>query len=90
MSDFRGNIKGFPEEVVMMMLECQALQGNDRDVSVFERNRTACQSDGGFTWEETKDGSDFWYKVIDCRRFDIFFERYPYKCANVLNYQKWE
>lgn len=53
MSDFRGQIKGFPEEVVMKMEAHQVAQGNVFDISVFERWATAGRPDGGFTWSET-------------------------------------
>lgn len=91
MREFRGQIKGFPEEVVMKMGTRQVEQGNAFDVSVFERWVTAGKSDGGFTWSDTEEGGDFWCDVIGNRNFGLFFKRYPRRNgAGMLNYQKWE
>ena len=72
---YKGEITGFPEEVVEKMLEHQVNQGFKRDITVFETWK--CASHQGFCWEDTIEGKAFWKKVIDKEKFDLFFERYP-------------
>lgn len=79
MKQFKGQLEGFPEEVVEKMFERQVEQGNERNVEVFESVRSAPECWGGFNWIETNEGLDFWTKVISCRNFPLFFERYPKK-----------
>ena len=33
----KGELEGFPKEIIIRMLECQEEQGNPRDISVFEK-----------------------------------------------------
>ncbi len=73
----KGDLIGFPKEIISRMLYCQEEQGNPRDVSVFEKGRAAGQYNKGFTWNETKEGSLFWSKVINTKDFNLFFEKYP-------------
>ncbi len=79
MSKYKGRIADFPEEVVEKMLEYQEKQGNLRDVSVFEKY--PCHASPlGFDWDKTDktvEGLDFWFDVIICKKFDLFFSRYP-------------
>jgi mRNA-degrading endonuclease HigB of HigAB toxin-antitoxin module len=81
MKEFKGKLKGFPEEVVEWMLDQQEAQGNKRDVSVFEKDNCANKPEGGFTWSPIKwvDGYDFSASVIKHKNFDLFFEKYPKK-----------
>ena len=74
---YKGQLKGFPKEIVERMLECQVEQGNPRDVSIFERYPNANQDLGGFNWRATIEGDNWWSKVIDDKNFDIFFLKYP-------------
>lgn len=73
----KGNLKGFPKEIIARMLECQEEQGNPRDISVFEKRCDAEQRSKGFTWYETKEGLYFWYDVVNNKDFNLFFEKYP-------------
>lgn len=61
------------------MLERQVEQGNKRDVSVFEESKRAgnIRDEGGFDWEKTTEHYNFWNNVIENKKFDIFFEKYP-------------
>ena len=77
MTEFNGELKGFPEEIVEAMLVEQVRQGNKRDVKVFENDNETSKDDKGFQWDMAKDGSVFWTKVIRHEDFHIFFERYP-------------
>jgi hypothetical protein len=74
---YREQLKDFPREVVEMMLQRQFEQTGEGDVSVFEDERDACRSDGGFTWMDTPEGEHFWKMVISDKKFDVFFEKYP-------------
>ena len=78
-SDLIGAIEGFPIEVVQKMIEEQVKQGNKADVSVFQNDNTCDEEDGGFKWEDTVDGDDFWADVIDNKNFDLFSKKYPKK-----------
>lgn len=79
-STFKGQLEDFPAEVVEKMLERQVAQGNPRDVTVFEKQKTANKSEKGFDWElspEYKTDDLFWNEVILRKNFDKFFEKYP-------------
>jgi hypothetical protein len=74
---FKGELAGFPAEVVEKMLERQVEQTGKKNVEVFEDRMTASQAGGGFDWKKTAEGEDFWWAVIGRGEFDLFFERYP-------------
>lgn len=74
---YGGDIAGFPPEILEKMLEYQEKQGNIRNVKVFEKDRWSACFAGGFQWENTDEGYNFWNKVISRKKFDIFFNRYP-------------
>lgn len=67
--EYEGELEGFPENVVNAMLDEQERQGNPRDVTVFERNKLASTSIGGFEWSNTPDGAEYWTAIITKRRF---------------------
>jgi hypothetical protein len=77
MKKFKGQLIGFPEEVVNKMLDYQVKQGNKHDVTVFEDNSCSGKEDGGFRWRETPEGIKFWSRVISSRNFDLFFQQFP-------------
>lgn len=72
----KGQLEGFPKEIIAKMLDYQEEQGNERDISVFEKNIIAGKNTKGFGWFITKEGTDFWCDVISNKDFNIFFERY--------------
>ena len=76
-SDLIGEIKDFPIEVVQEMVNEQVMQGNNADVVVFQDDYRADKNCGGFCWCDSVMGADFWYDVLYCKRFDIFFQKYP-------------
>ena len=75
--DLIGDIEYFPIEVVEKMIEEQVEQGNDPDVSVFQKDRSEIKENGGFSWCETADGKTFWSNVADYKDFNLFFQKYP-------------
>lgn len=84
--DLIGELEGFPIEVVRRMLINQVSQGYELDVTVFQKQRAT--GVGGFVWFRSPEGLDFWADVIDSRRWDIFFERYPSEDFHGLNLAK--
>lgn len=78
-SDLKGYIKDFPIEIVEKMIDEQVKQGYKADISVFQKNSDAGQTDKGFCWSITDDGYYFWDNVIRGRNFELFFEKYPKK-----------
>ncbi len=73
----KGNLIGFPKEIIARMLECQEEQGNKRNVTVFEKWIEASQFKEGFAWDKTKEDREFWDDVIRFKDFNLFFEKYP-------------
>ena len=75
----KGELEGFPKEIIAKMLECQEDQGHKRNISVFENKRIAGEDRKGFEWRLTKEEFDFWDEVIREKNFNVFFEKYPKK-----------
>lgn len=75
MSKYKGQLEGFPEEIVNKMLDYQFKQRGKRDIFVFEEMNYA--EFKGFSWSKTEEGPDFWYEVIKMKNFDLFFKKYP-------------
>ena len=57
----------------------QVEQGNKDDINVFQKTDYLPSSSGGFTWDNTVEGFDFWDDVINGKEFDVFFKKYPKK-----------
>lgn len=74
---YKGDIAGFPFEVVDKMLHYQKQQGNKMNIAVFEECRFKNDLDGGFSWDKTTEGYHFWQEVIGTKYFNRFFEVYP-------------
>ena len=80
LAEIKGDITGFPPEIVELMLTRQVEQNQKKDITVFQRDKsTAAQKNcnGGFTWSDTIEERDFWDEVIRAKNFDLFFEEYP-------------
>ena len=86
----KGDLTGFPKEIIARMLDCQVEQGYPRDVSVFEEKIYAGMDQKGFGWKHTKDGLAFWEQVILQRDFNLFFEKYPKQEDNQDNSQEFK
>ena len=74
---YKGELEGFPEEIVEKMLERQVEQGNVRDVSVFEKRKS--QPKKGFWFDESIEGWCFWHIIVNKKQFEVFFNKYPKK-----------
>lgn len=82
--NYNGQLTGFPTEIVEKMLENQEIQGNQKNITVFEEYAARGREYGGFTWENTVEGHVFWRRVIGDLNFSVFFERYPKKIEKTL------
>lgn len=82
--DLIGELKGFSIGVVIRMLEEQSLQGNKPNVKIFQKFANQNKVGGGFDWNKTENGNNFWTDVIYRGDDDVFFTRYPeYKKYNI-------
>ncbi|MGL5913091.1 MAG: hypothetical protein ACRCZB_02915 [Bacteroidales bacterium] len=77
--DLQGAIEDYPIEVIQRMCECQVEQGNKFDPSIFANDIMANRFKKGFSWDRTDEDGLFWDDIIDKKRFDLFFEKYPKK-----------
>jgi len=68
----KGQLKGFPKEIIAKMLEYQFDQTGFQDVRIFESDSSSGKISGGFDWKETIEGGSFWTEVIDDHKFSIF------------------
>ena len=75
--NYKGDLTGFPMEVVEMLLLRQEEQGNRRDIKVFEKSIRANSMQGGITWSNTFEGYEFWSKIINNKDFSSFFKTSP-------------
>lgn len=74
-TEYKGDLKGFPQEIVQRLLDIQVKQGNGRDITVFERN--LYNNVKGVQWSDTEEGHLFWRNVLAERDFGKFFDKYP-------------
>ena len=82
-SDMVGGMYGFPIGVAVKMLEHQLSQTGKSDVGVFTNDIECDKKHGGFDWNDTEEGFEFWAEVIAEHRFDVFFGKHPdYKRYN--------
>jgi hypothetical protein len=84
--DLIEDLENFPIEVVEKMLQKQYKQVNKMDITVFQKNNLSDIQHGGFRWEDTIEGHNFWNDVIHYKKFDRFFGRYPKLSNNVYIY----
>lgn len=89
-SDLIGSITEFPIEIVQKMVERSTEQEkwfDDVGMRTFQVNVTS-SGRGGFNWGSTSEGHVFWSRVIEGRRFDLFFDKYPSKYSGKTIYVK--
>ena len=68
---------GVPKAIIERMKDYQAEQGNRRNAKVFDDNITCNFENGGFNWEKTREGFNFWNMIICFKKYDLFFKKYP-------------
>ena len=69
---FKGQINWLPDFIGEELMNQQELQGNKRDISVFENDVTASTNDGGFEWKYTSQGNSFWDRVLLEKDINLF------------------
>ena len=72
--------RDLPKDIQNLMLERQFEQTGHKDPTVFEDDITMGTDDGGgFTWEHTIEGHQFWEDILDpySGKIDGFYEKYP-------------
>ncbi len=85
----KGDIEGFPIEVVKWMLREQVAQGNKEDVTIYEKYRSSTKN--GFAWSESKFFTEEeCIKIIKGEQYDVFFAKYPKEKAPTEPYEKGE
>ena len=70
------DLTGFPTEVIRAMLREQVIQGNTMNVKVFQSFKSRDAWNGGFDWNATSQGFDFWERVVGKEDFAYFFKKY--------------
>lgn len=65
----------FPQEIRDVMIE----KSIDRSPIPFILDLTAGDTDGGFTWSYTVEGTDFWSDVIENKNFSRFYNYFNIK-----------
>lgn len=83
--DIIKDISSLPIEVIKEMITEQIRQGNEPNISIFQESRASCKSQGGFSWEESKEGFEFWDEVLENENFNFFFTRYKKIDSTVRN-----
>ena len=86
---YKGELSGFPEHVVELMLKRQVEQGNKEDVTVFEECAGADRKGGGFDWTDTMEGHIFWNDVIEDKLFDLIQKTPRQKAKQAADSFKW-
>lgn len=89
-SDLVGGVSEFPIEIVQKMVERSTEQERWDDnigMRTFQTNITS-SGYGGFNWRATSEGHTFWSRVIEHKRFDLFFDLYPCKYLGKTIYIK--
>lgn len=73
----RLNPSEFPKEIQELILKRQVEAGNPPDITLFDENTIISSVNGGFTWDKTKEGSNFWYNILMDNNFEVFYKKYP-------------
>ena len=77
LTQYKGEIEGFPRHIVEEMLDEQERQGNKRDVTVFEKYKMSGVDTGGFNWCNSILSTDTWKDIIDNRKFHLIEQAKP-------------
>lgn len=66
-----------PIEVQEKMMDYQEIQGNKRDPDKFRPYLDTDKDDGGFDWDKTPEGIDFWEAILNDNELEVFWNEYP-------------
>ena len=69
---FKGQISWLPDFIGEELMNQQELQGNKRDISVFERIPSNFKIHGAFDWDKTRQGELFWHRVLTAQDINLF------------------
>jgi len=75
--DLVGALSSVPMGVVVRMMEEQAAQGNKINIKVFHKSKSMVAGFGGFDWDRTEAGYEFWNIVLCWYEYEKFYEKYP-------------
>ncbi|MCD0480367.1 hypothetical protein LPB90_18165 [Chryseobacterium sp. LC2016-29] len=73
----KGQLSGYPTEVISILLTEQANQNNPMNLEVFENNVKSQKSEGGFDWKDTDKGEHFFEKLITWKVFSLAYQEFP-------------
>lgn len=74
--------KDFHPLIQNKIMERQKEQGNEPNLEV---SCIAGSNIGGFHWDPTPEGVDFWRKVLTTNSEEAFFEKYPLKRDSIVD-----
>lgn len=66
-----------PIEIKLAMFLNQTLQGNAHNKEPFEKKIEADKDEGGFYWESSIEGEDFWIEILEYGNISHFYTKYP-------------
>lgn len=67
---YKGQLEGFPEHIIELMLQRQEEQTGIRDIEVFKEFVVSSRYRNGFNWADTPEGLVYWNEVIGNQNFD--------------------
>ena len=62
-SEITGQIAGYPRNVVVNMINNQVKQTGKADISIFQNHAAANKAAGGFNFQDTPEGAEYWCNV---------------------------
>lgn len=75
-SDLKDSIKDIPIEIIQKMVDYQIKQGNEPNIKVFQKDKFSSKRSGGFDWDETDEGKEFWSSILNDKFYIKFYEIY--------------
>lgn len=58
------SIQTLPPEIKQKILKYQVMHGNKPDLKVLEMNPRAESWSGGFSWDSSKEGFEYWNNIL--------------------------
>lgn len=71
-----------PDDIIEIMFERQKQQRNPRSYIYLSDDRAR----GGFNWDATEEGFEFWSDILISNNLDVFYTKYPRERA----YELWD
>lgn len=73
----KGQLSGYPREVISILLTEQVNQNNPVNLEIFEKNINSQKFEGGFNWRETDKGEDYFKNMVTWKVFSLAYEEFP-------------